>query len=535
MRVKNHRKIKAAPASLFNLGFRQAEAIRRKYTAIHFGYENDVITSVDARNYRFLKPLGEFHAEVPFEYRKKTYIELAEFLAGGALGETYLVIDDPHAITLFNNDVLSLNLDGTFFFLRANDFLLMKRRQEYMQIDTEDPLDDIGGKVAFGMDAEEEYFSHERKEALMAKPSPDALEVCAYIQNMLKMEKRDIKWLRFNTTPGYLVDCSCRFSFLTFKVAKDGKKYIVAPSDIAEKSGLPYTERAISDGAARVYFASPMDLEALHGYICGEFDKAYANLQKVLTGRNVSYASQFNTIAHFYQMQEAEVKKHMAAIPGKDYGEPHVPRENTVTKNDVKIKATASRQPISDIDPLVPEREKEAQSLLKKADEARRQGSYDESIALLEESRNLGCRSHELYLSFSRTYHAMHDFENEVIILEEGVSVLEKDTPGMFAKRLSRALQSLAREQKRQQEKQEKAARLDRKKQGNDGKTTASKRPARRVVKVDQEGNVLETYDSVKEAAGENGIKLSTLYAVVQPGNKRTVLQCMWSYEDDIS
>ncbi len=535
MRVKNHRKIKAAPASLFNLGFRQAEAVRRKYTAIHFDYKNDVITSVDARNYRLLKPLGEFHAEVPQDNRKKTYIELAEFLAGGALGETYLVIDDPHAITLFNNDVLSLNLDGIFFFLRANDFLLMKRRQEYMQINT-DPLDDIGDMVVFGMDAEEEYFSHERKEALMAKPSPDALEVCAYIQNMLKIEERDIKWLRFSTTPGNLVDCSCRFSFLTFKVAKDGKKYIVVPRNIAEKSGLPYTETAISDGAARAYFASPMDLEVFHDYICGEFDKVYANLQKVLTGRNVSYASQFNTIAHFYQMQEAEVKKYMAIIPGKDYGVAHVPQVNTVTKNDVKIEVTVSRKPIGDIDPLVPEREKEAQSLLKKADEARRQGNHDESIALLEKSRNLGCRSYELYLSFSRTYHAMHDFENEVIILEEGVSVLEKDTPGMLAMRLSRALQSLARKQKRQQEKQEKVkARLDHKKQDEDNKILINKRPSRRVVKMDLEGNVLETYDSVNVAARQNGVKVSTLYAAVQPHNKTTVLQCLWSYEDDIA
>ena len=76
---------------------------------------------------------------------------------------------------------------------------------------------------------------------------------------------------------------------------------------------------------------------------------------------------------------------------------------------------------------------------------------------------------------------------------------------------------------------------LDHKTQDKDVKTPINKRPSRRVVKMDLEGNVLETYDSVNVAARQNGVKVSTLYAAVQPHNKTTVLQCLWSYEDDVA
>ena len=74
-----------------------------------------------------------------------------------------------------------------------------------------------------------------------AKPTPQELEVCAYIQRLITEQGGDTKLLRFRKNSSGYVDACCLYSFLKIKFAKKGsyilvKKNCVPNSDCITES-----------------------------------------------------------------------------------------------------------------------------------------------------------------------------------------------------------------------------------------------------------------------------------------------------------
>ena len=80
---------------------------------------------------------------------------------------------------------------------------------------------EICGKILYNiLELAEKSIEKEKKKIEDSTPTPEELEVCAYIQEGLSARGADISWLRFRTNCGNYVDISCLYSCFKFKNTK---------------------------------------------------------------------------------------------------------------------------------------------------------------------------------------------------------------------------------------------------------------------------------------------------------------------------
>ena len=112
-----------------------------------------------------------------------------------------------------------------------------------------------------------------KKQAKRIDLTPQELEVCAYIQNVIREKGGDTQWLRFEKNGNCIAVTYPLEPFLKFKILKKGSCLLVKSNCpiIADYHTEPCTATEGDSDYLRVFFSSPFELEALSEYIYKEF------------------------------------------------------------------------------------------------------------------------------------------------------------------------------------------------------------------------------------------------------------------------
>lgn len=400
---------------------------------------------------------------------------------------------------------------------------------------------------------DDENFRYERDVSKRSAGKPqdilttDEIEVSAVIQKMLVDAGKDIEQLRFKKVSS-MVYGMCLWDFVCFKVTQK-RRYIVVPTDIAESSNCIYEACPNSEGGIcnkRVFFASPMEILQFSDHIVSEYIKIHKRMEYNFSYNEETRRESEAFIQRWYRLDEATMEKTLEEINHKDYSSLDNPTEPemVVKREDVTINAHFDRSPLESII-VVDDWDDELFKIVLSGEEHRKSKQYMEALSDYEKARASGWIRQDIYTSFAQTYHALKDYDNEIVILDEGISYFGEEGAPSLVTRRDAAIKALFkvqeaeresvrkkqdREKKREEErlrKQEEKAELARQKAANPPEVTG-----RPVYQIDDEGNILAEYSTVAEASKTVGISTKSIRDAAKGVQKHAAGYC-WKYKDE--
>ena len=207
--------------------------------------------------------------------------------------------------------------------------------------------------------------------------------------------------------------------------------------------------------------------------------------------------------------------------------EPSIPRDA------VTIISTHSRVPLSEIKIINDWKEgfDAGFKFYEKGEAARRDSYIEEAIAFYDKARYHGYCAPALYNAYAIAYRQIKDYENEIIILEEGM-VREPQHAGGFEARRDKALNLLFAKQegvRKAKEKEQKKAEMQAAKNAEE----TNKQPRGRcILQMDDAGNLVSEYESIAAATREIGISSKSIRDAANGVQKHAGGYC-WAYKDN--
>ncbi|MBD7912501.1 MULTISPECIES: exonuclease domain-containing protein [Clostridium] len=156
----------------------------------------------------------------------------------------------------------------------------------------------------------DEEINEQRKNMEKIKPSEEELEICGYIQKIIRDNGEDVSWIRYRKNSGNYIDVSCLYSFLKFKIAKKGK-YIIIDKKSAnglELSQEPCTKSEGGSDFVRVFLESPFDLNILSSFIVSSFKECYKAMNYYLDNGERAKKSAEECIAMLTKIENSEIE-----------------------------------------------------------------------------------------------------------------------------------------------------------------------------------------------------------------------------------
>lgn len=380
-----------------------------------------------------------------------------------------------------------------------------------------------------------EVLEAERKQIEMATPSEDELAVCAFIQGIITENGNDVNYLRFRKNSANYVEATCLYPFVKFKFAKKGR-YIILSKSVAQQVGLPSEPCTASEGGTdfiRVYFSTAFDLQPFAKEINRLFVETHISM-KDYTSYSKRAADETNKIInHMKALNSDDVSKLLAMESQRETTPITISLEPVISRDSVNITATHNRVPLSEI--------KNADNWSKgfeagfkyyeKGEEVRKSDHIEDAITLFDKARYYGYCAPALYNAYAIAYRQIKDYENEVLILEEGM-IREPSHSGEFEARRDKALRLLYIKQEAVRKAEEK----DRLKAEKLSEKTVNEVPkaarGRSILQLDDNGNIINEYDTIASATREVGISSKSIRDAASGVQKHAGGYC-WAYKDE--
>lgn len=160
--------------------------------------------------------------------------------------------------------------------------------------------------VLYEMDTE---INEQRKCMEKNTPNDEELEICGFIQNIIRMNGGDTSWLRYRRNSSNYIDVMCLYSFLKFKIAKKGK-YLIVDKGAVENIKLSVEACTYSEGGennVRVFFDSPFELECLTKYINECFNSTFQSMHYYIDESDRALNLAKEGISMFVKIEDAEI------------------------------------------------------------------------------------------------------------------------------------------------------------------------------------------------------------------------------------
>lgn len=384
----------------------------------------------------------------------------------------------------------------------------------------------------------------EKQEIEKVSPSEEELEVCAYIQNIIKQAGNDIGWIRYKRNNSNYVDVLCLYTFLKFKFSKKGK-YIIVKREAIKDHTFAVEPCTASEGGttyARVYFSNPFDLEPLTEYIINAYVNCYTSMQSYIAMGSYAKKNAQETIENFRALSECEVEQYLNAAQVRrnrtEEKSIKVCIEDTkpaVSRDQVDVNPVHNRVPISDVRNLN-NWEKgfdEGFPYWEKGERERKNGDLQTSINLFDLARFYGYNAPALYTSYAKAYRQLKDYANEIAILEEGIARKVTRDTGVLEARRDKAIKLLFIQQtadKKRLEDRSPAAPSER-----ENTPVEQKKPAlvkgRAIIQMDDDQIIIKEFDTIAAAVRETGISSKSIRDAANGVQKHAGGYC-WKYRD---
>lgn len=402
---------------------------------------------------------------------------------------------------------------------------------------------EICGKILCSiLDQVDKSIAEEKRKIEQVTPGQEELEVCTYIQSIIEKNGGDISWLRYRKNSSSYVDLTCLYTFLKFKFAKKGK-YIIVRNDVANEINLHTEPCTISEGGTtntRIYFNSPFDLEPLSKYIYSIFCDCYKSMQEYIGMSNYTKREAEQSIRALKVISHAEMETLLLDAGNCKYdANDTVPQvEPLISRKNIKIEAKHNRVPLSEILNLFNWEKgfNAGYPYWERGEMARKDGWIEEAISLFDKARYNGYNAPALYESYAKAYHQIKDYENEIVILEEGIERKLNSKDGVLKARRDKAIKLLFAQQKAERKYLEKAKVKEQKKvqRTKEKETTASvsKQPCgRSIIQMTDDGTVIKEYETIASAVIEVGISSKSIRDAANGVQKHAGGYC-WKYKE---
>ena len=387
------------------------------------------------------------------------------------------------------------------------------------------------------LDIANESIETERKQIEQAKPTPQELEVCAYIQRLITEQGGDTKLLRFRKNSSGYVDACCLYSFLKIKFAKKGS-YILVKKNCVPNSDCITESCTQSEGGTdylRVFFSSPFDLEPLSKYIYKSYIDCYKSMKQYAAYSSHAKQEVENSARLMCALSEEEVSLLLKTASERDYAPVAIPvkDEDKISRDDVEINATHSRVPLSEI--------KNGGNWDKgftmgfpyweKGEAERKAGRLEEAIAQFDKARYYGYAAPALYTSYAVLYRQMKDYCNEIAILDEGITRMPEQASQWEARR-DKAIKLLFAQQECERKALEKAKQKAEKVKQKEDAAAQPKHPrGRAIVQMDDDGNIIKEFETIAAAVQEVGVSSKSIRDAANGVQKRAG-GFRWTYKE---
>lgn len=378
-------------------------------------------------------------------------------------------------------------------------------------------------------------------------PLPLELEICAYIQNVLTHAHEDITYLRFRKNSSNYVEATCLYPFLRFKVSKNGK-YIIIPKEWANGFANQVEPCTVSEGGStymRLFFASLSELEPLSSGIVSAYQDCRKSFFGYIGNSKRANAEAMQIIRQQKKLSDDDVVALLATAQENESLQQkystHDKRSDAdvqiITRDSVVVNAQHSRVPLNEILNLH-NWEKgydEGSPYYYEGEEARKVGNLQEAIRLFDLARYHGYDAPALYDSYAKAYRQMKDYENEIVICEEGMERLHASKAGILEARRDKAISLLFALQEREKMQQEKRRIAAQKKEKTPVETDNAEVPSttrgRGIVQLADDGSVICEYETIAAAVRATGINSKSIRDAANGVQRHAGGYC-WKYKD---
>lgn len=273
-------------------------------------------------------------------------------------------------------------------------------------------------------------------------PLKEEMAVCAYLQNMLISKGAKAKDLTYYKNSKGYVTISCFNEMLKFKFTKKGH-YLIVDKAALNNCSNPTEDCTNTEGGTslcRVYFSHPSQLDCFNEYIYQKYIDMCSYRDLYFKEYPEDKKRYFEELPNHLQLPIEIMDQLMSDLSSlSDTPLPTLNNTFEITRDMVTIDVQVTRKPLREI-----KNKKDWQkgyeqgfSYYEQAEILRKNGSKDDILAaihLLDLARNNGYLTSELYESYAKAYRKLKDYQNEILICEEGIERLTDSENGDMAK-----------------------------------------------------------------------------------------------------
>lgn len=397
---------------------------------------------------------------------------------------------------------------------------------------------EICGKIlCFIINNADDELASERKQIEQATPLAEELAVCAFIQSVIVKNGGDTRWLRYRKNSSNYIDVTCLYTFLKFKFAKKGR-YIIINKNFKVDVDLPIEVCTESEGGTdniRVYFSSPFDLEPFSQFVYNAYVECYKSLQEYISVSNYARREAENSIRIMKALSNSEVDLLLKESDRQGYA-PLAAKENfepIITRDSVTINAKNNRVSLSQIKNLNNWENgfKTGFPYWEQGEKARKDGRIEEAISFFDKARYNGYVAPALYNSYAMAYRQIKDYDDEILIIEEGISRMP-DQASVLEARRNKAIKLLYAQQETIRKAEAKAHVKTEKKVKKEAATVEPKQPrGQAIVQMADDGTVIKEYESISAAVQEIGVSSKSIRDAANGVQKHAGGYC-WIYKE---
>lgn len=385
--------------------------------------------------------------------------------------------------------------------------------------------------------------------------SDQEMIVCSYIQNILNKKHKNMDFLKYEKVSDNSISCKYLYNFLKFKVSKEGI-YFIIKKDYAKDINLTKNNASLSEGGIeyqRVYISKVDDIDKFESYILNEYESIYNSAMDYIDNKQYKIDRVNEFMLPMKSIEINEMHDYLNKVDEIEIPIVNVKITENIDRNLVKINPINNRKNIKqinnktisfyeDIDLYVKEMGR-LRNICLKADEYMQQKGYDNAINLLDKVREEGYLTGDLYRRYIKIYHQLKDYDNEIDILEEAIPIMKRNNEHILD--LKTKLQNAInlkykyindlkikeeKEIKKNQIKEEKKKlKLAEKEKLKSNKKTFV--DGRKVVQMDDNGNIIKEYISIAEAVRETGVNSKSIRDAAKGVQKHAGGYC-WHYVD---
>ena len=383
----------------------------------------------------------------------------------------------------------------------------------------------------------DEALASERKQIEQATPLAEELAVCAFIQSVIVKNGGDTRWLRYRKNSSNYIDVTCLYTFIKFKFAKKGR-YIIINRNFKVNVDLPIAPCTESEGGAdniRVYFSSPFDLEPFSQFVYNAYVKCYKSLQEYISVSNYARREAENSIRLMKALSNSEIDLLLKEAECQEYA-PLASIANfepIITLDAVTINAKNNRVSLSQIKNLNnwDNGFKTGFPYWEQGENARKDGRIEEAISFFDKARYNGYDTPALYNSYAMAYRQIKDYDNEIVIIEEGISRMP-DQASILESRRNKAIKLLYTQQETIRKTEAKAHVNAEKMVKKEAATVEPKQVrGRAIVQMADDGAVIKEYESISAAVQEIGVSSKSIRDAAN-GVQKHAGGFRWMYKD---